>query len=234
MEEIQKAQKQGKKIARLLKKENASPVYLKEVLRTLRRELNIVTSKKEPRPLYIPTEEEISLYYETVWQSQNMTHVIMIKTLLYTGVKVSELVNIKLDHIDFKKLQIKIPSKKNKDPRFVPFPHNFREILALYVNSMREKGATYLFESARKKPYTDRGIRKILAIYTKKAGIKGKISPQRLRHFLFSWMKKQGIESAFIQTYSGHKSPKSLALYDKLSIDEGQESYNTVIEKFPI
>lgn len=234
MEEIKKAQKRGKKIALLLKKESDSPLYLKEVLRTLRKEINIVTPRKERPILYIPTEEEISLYYETVWQAQNMMHVILLKTLLYTGVRVSELVNIEIDHIDFKKLQIEIPSKKNKNPRSVPFPHNFREILALYANSMREKGATYLFESSRKKHYTERGIRKILAIYTKKAGIKGKISPQRLRHFLFSWMKKQGIESAFIQTYSGHKRSESLALYDKLSIDEAQKSYNTVIGKFPI
>ena len=42
-------------------------------------------------------------------------------------------------------------------------PHQFRELLGLHLSQMREKKATYLFESCRRRKYSDRGIRKMLA-----------------------------------------------------------------------
>ena len=77
-----------------------------------------------------------------------------------------------------------------------------------------------IFESTWKKNYTDRGIRKILFMYTQKAGIKQSISPHKLRHFLFTWMKKEGVDDALIQPYSGHGSRQSLEIYSKLSLSE--------------
>jgi hypothetical protein len=58
-----------------------------------------------------------------------------------------------------------------------------------------------LFESSWKKKYTDRGIRKTLGKYSKKAGLSQSISPHMMRHFLFTWLKKQGIDDAFILNY---------------------------------
>ncbi|WP_417905639.1 tyrosine-type recombinase/integrase [Candidatus Tisiphia endosymbiont of Micropterix aruncella] len=60
------------------------------------------------------------------------------------------------------------------------------------------------------------------------------ISPHKLRHFLFTWLKKQGIEDALIQPYSGHESRQSLEIYSKLSIGDAQKEYENVIGKFPI
>ena len=78
------------------------------------------------------------------------------------------------------------------------------------------------------------GIRKILAKYSGEAGLVQNISPHKLRHFLFTWLKKQGIDDALIQPYSGHESRKSLEIYSKLSIAEAQQEYNKAIDKFPI
>ncbi len=97
-----------------------------------------------------------------------------------------------------------------------------------------QKGAKYLFESSWKRPYTDRGVRKIMAKYTQEAGIMHPISPHKLRHFLFTWLKKQGIEDAMIQPYSGHESRQSLEIYSKLSIGDAQKEYENVIQRFPV
>ena len=64
--------------------------------------------------------------------------------------------------------------------------------------------------------------------------MKETISPHKLRHFLFTWLKKQGIDDALIQPYSGHEGRQSLEIYSKLSIGEAQESYENVIDKFPV
>ncbi|MCR8982463.1 tyrosine-type recombinase/integrase [Brevibacillus laterosporus] len=97
--------------------------------------------------------------------------------------------------------------KGGKD-RIVPFPQSFKELLTIHVDSMLRKQAVYLFESSWKKKYTDRGVRKILAKYSEEAGLVQNLSPHKMRHFLLTWLKKQGIDDALIQPYSGHESRK--------------------------
>jgi integrase/recombinase XerD len=202
--------KKAKQLAKILQQEKPDYDYLREIFRHLRKELSIEVTHKDKKLPYVPTEEEICMYYKAVWQSRNMQHVILIKTLLYTGARVSELVNIKLNEVDFDRCQIRITQSTGKKDRIVPFPDGFKEILAIHARHTREKGGKHLFESTWKKPYTDRGIRKILEQYSKEAGMEHSISPHKLRHFLFTWLKKQGIDDALIQPYSGHENRQSL------------------------
>lgn len=102
------------------------------------------------------------------------------------------------------------------------------------VDAMKKKHAVYAFESSWKKKYTNRGIRKILSRYWEEAGLVQNLSLHKLRHFLLTWLKKQGIDDALIQPYSGHGSRKSLEIYSKLAITDAQQEYNEVINKFPI
>ncbi|KJW02593.1 phage integrase family protein [Rickettsia endosymbiont of Ixodes pacificus] len=60
------------------------------------------------------------------------------------------------------------------------------------------------------------------------------ISPHKLRHFLFTWLKKRGIDDALIQPYSGHETRKSLEIYSKLSLSEAQKIYEENIKNFPV
>jgi len=107
-------------------------------------------------------------------------------------------------------------------------------VLAMHVNDMKVSGATHLFESSWKKLYTDRGIRKILQRYATAAGLTKTISPHKLRHFLFTWLKKQGLDDAMIQPYSGHASRQSLEIYSRMSLAVAQEEYDQAIKKFPV
>ena len=104
----------------------------------------------------------------------------------------------------------------------------------MHIDSTQRKQATYLFESSWKRKYSDRGVRKILEKYAMTAGLNRAISPYRLRHFLLTWLKKQGIDDALIQPYSGHSSRQSLEVYTRLSIGEAQKEYNGVMGKFPV
>ena len=222
-------------ICKHLKKENPDYNYLRELFRHIRKNLNVeVESGKEKKLPYVPTEEEINKFYDTVWKSRNMKHVVMIKTLLYTGVRVSELVKIKISDIDLDNCQVKVVQGKGKKDRIVPFPNAFKEMLAVHLENVKQNDAKYLFESSWKKSYSDRGIRKILMKYTKEAGIEHSISPHTLRHFLFTWMKKKGVDDALIQPYSGHDSRQSLEMYSKLSLVDCQPEYEKRIKDFPI
>ena len=229
------AKKKAQELAKYLRGEHPDYTYLKSVFRELRTQLEISAPKTSTNLLPdVPTEDEIQRYYETVWHTRNMQDMVMIKTLLYTGVRVSELINIHIENIDFIRCQIRINQEKGGKDRIVPFPIGFKEVLAMHVDSMQRKQATYLFESSWKRKYSDRGVRKILEKYALAAGLNRAISPHRLRHFLLTWLKKQGIDDALIQPYSGHSSRQSLEVYSRLSIGEAQKEYDEVIWKFPV
>lgn len=223
-----------KKISKILRDERPDYIYLRDLFKKIREEFDIKVTTHAKRLPYVPTEEELKQYYNIVWQARNTKHMVLIKILLYTGIRVQELVDLKINDIDFDRNQIRINQGKGNKDRIVPFPQSFRETLMLYVNAELAKGAVCLFESNRKKPFTTRGIRKILADYAMEAGIQQSLSPHKLRHFLFTWLKKQGVDDALIQPYSGHETRQSLEVYSKLSLTDAQEVYNEKIDKFPI
>ncbi|CAM3733438.1 tyrosine-type recombinase/integrase [Marinicrinis lubricantis] len=228
------SKRKAKELAKYLRGERPDYAYLKSLFQHLRAELEVEVPKTAKKLPYVPTEEELKRYYDVVWQAKNFQDMMIVKTLLYTGVRVSELINIKLSDVDFHYCQIRINKGKGCKDRIVPFPQSFKEMLAMHSDSMKKKQAVYLFESSWKKKYTDRGIRKILAKYSEEAGLVQNLSPHKLRHFLLTWLKKQGIDDALIQPYSGHESRKSLEVYSKLAITDAQQEYNEVINNFPI
>lgn len=226
--------KLAKQLIKYIRPQRPNYNYLRDLFRHLRKELDVsVTTAPKKLPL-IPTEEEIKKYYEVVWKEKNIQHLVIIKTFLYTGIRVSELIRVKISDVDFDECQIRINRGKGGKDRVVPFPISFREILSMYVTQIQEKKFIYLFESSWKKAYSDRGIRKILTRYTEAAGIESSVSPHKLRHFLLTWLKKQGIDDALIQPYSGHDSRQSLEIYSRLSIKDAQKEYNENIGTFPI
>ena len=226
--------KKAKELAKYLSKERPDYPYLKRLFKDLRKELDIEVLKTPKKLPYVPTEEEVKDYYKVVWNAKNFQDMLIIKTLLYTGVRVSELINIKLSDIDLNVFQIKIVQGKGKKDRIVPFSQAFRETLAMHIEKMKKDHAKYLFESNRKKKYTDRAIRYILGKYSDRAKLSRPLFPHALRHFLFTWLKKQRIDDALIQPYSGHDSRKSLEIYSKLSITEAQIGYDEVMKSFPV
>lgn len=104
----------------------------------------------------------------------------------------------------------------------------------MHIAGMRQKHATYVFESAQKRTYTDRGVRKLLARYGQDAGLNRSISPHKLRPYLLTWLKKQGVDDALIQPYSGHASRQSLEIYSRLALADAQAAYEDVMEHFPV
>jgi len=228
------ARKKARQLAKYLRPERPDYNYLRNIFRYLRQELEVEVEREPKRLPVVPSEEELCRFYEAVWKARRVQDMVLIKTFLYTGVRVSELIRIRQEDVDLDRCQIRINQGKGSKDRVVPFPQSFREVLAFQIERMQEQQAAYLFESSRRKPYTDRGIRKIIARYAEAAGLEHKVSPHKLRHFLLTWLKKQGIDDALIQPYSGHATRKSLEVYSLLAIGEAQEAYDEVIDRFPL
>jgi integrase/recombinase XerD len=135
-----------KRIAKILRDERPDYTYLRDLFRKIREEFNIDVTTQSKRLPYVPTEEELRQYYKIVWQTKNIKHMLLIKVLLYTGIRVQELTNIKMTDIDFDRCQIRINKGKGNKDRIVPFPEHFRESLILFTEFEKGKGGTYLFE----------------------------------------------------------------------------------------
>ncbi len=226
--------RKARQLAKHPRDERPDYAYLKAVFRALRDELDVQV-QREPKTLpYVPSEDEIRCYYQTVWQARRGGDIVLIKTLLYTGVRVAELVAIRLDDLDLDSCRIRVTQGKGGKDRVVPFPQTFRESLALHIADRHKIGGSYLFESSWKKPYSTRGVRALLARYASLAGLPHNMPPHRLRHFLFTWLKTQGIDDALIQPYSGHASRKSLEIYSRLALADAQDSYDEAISRFPV
>jgi len=228
------AKRKARELAKHLRGERPDYAYLKDVFRHLRAELGVEV-QREPKTLpFVPSEAEIRRYYETVWIARRGGDIVLIKTLLYTGVRVAELVCIRLDDVDLDACRIRIAQGKGGKDRTVPFPGSFKETLALHIDAQQARGAAFLFESSWKKPYSTRGVRALLARYAAKAGLEHNMPPHRLRHFLFTWLKTQGVDDALIQPYSGHETRTPLEIYSRLAITEAQREYDAVIDRFPV
>jgi integrase/recombinase XerD len=95
----------------------------------------------------------------------------MIKLLIYTGLRNAELARVRLQDVDLDYCQLHIVQGKNSKDRSVLFPSSFRGEFGQYIHGHRERGAVFLFESNRLRPYSTRRVRQIIHQYAAAAGI---------------------------------------------------------------
>src|SRR5260370_28157356 len=139
------ALKKAKQVVRHFRSEQPDYAYLKRVFYHLRQALGVeVPRASRPLPI-VPDEEAIRRYYEAILHARREQDLVIFKTLLYTGVRVSELVAIRLDQVDLDLCQIHIvDGKGHKDP-MVPFPSTFRGLLTLQIHRMTLHNPKYTF-----------------------------------------------------------------------------------------
>jgi integrase len=116
------ARRKARQLAKYLRAEGPDYAYLKDVFRHLREELGVEVTRAPKKLPCVPTEAEIRAFYHAVWKARRASDVILIKTLLYTGVRVSELVRIRIADVDLDTCRIRITQGKGGKDRVVPFP----------------------------------------------------------------------------------------------------------------
>lgn len=222
-------------LVKLLRKQHPDPNYVKKVFEYVRRALDLkkgtVRSKRLPE---LMTEDELSRFYKAVWQESNRSHMVMLKLILFTGIRNEELVNITIKDVNLDSLKIRISHGKGDKDRYVLFPPYFRGELAQYISIQKDNGSAYLFESNRSHKFTTRWIREIVKKYARKAGITKRIHPHLFRHQILTYLTSKGIVDAKIQLISGHKNRESLSIYQDLSLADIEKEYWAVMKDFPI
>lgn len=224
----------ARKLARILRPQHPDYYYLKKVFQHTRELLKITPGKTEKRLPELLMDDELVAFYETVWQSRNAVHMVMIKLLIFSGVRNAELANVRLKDVDLNSCQIRIEQGKGKKDRYVLFPKSFRGELTQYLGKQRKKGATYLFESNRFQPYSTRRIRQIIKEYALAAGIEKRVYPHLFRHQIITYLTRKGIISPKLQLLSGHAEEKSLGIYRDLALSDVAGEYEEAMRAFPV
>jgi len=154
----------------------------------------------------------------------------MLKLLLYTAVRVSELVNIRVAEVDLDECRIFIGNGNGGKDRYILFPSDFRLALQTYIDA--HPGNLYLFESRLNQQFTPRRIQQIIRQYADQAGIKRSVLPHLLRQLTF--LTAQGLSDAQIQLISGHGNRKSLELYQHMSLASVEGEYQKAVRNLEI
>ncbi|MCD1295831.1 integrase [Methanocella sp. CWC-04] len=171
---------------------------------------NIKIDKKAP--VYL-TISELNDLISTAIETRDR---IIIKMLYATGVRVSELVNIKKKDIDFERYTIKVFGKGAKE-RIVLIPESLVGDLQEYCTKM--EGEEKLFD------LTPRTIQRDIKSLAARAGINKKITPHKLRHSFATHMLQNGGNVVAIQKLLGHTSLNTTQIYTHYSVDDLKEMY---------
>ena len=154
---------------------------------------------------------------------------LILEMLYATGIRVSELVNIKLLDINNYDNTIRIMGKGNK-MRIVMFGSFCEDALKLYINDGRsnldKNNSEYLFLNKNGGKLSDRSVRNIINDIIFKCSIDYKVSPHTLRHSFATHLINRGADLRSIQEMLGHSDISTTKIYTKISDEKVIEEYN--------
>ena len=154
---------------------------------------------------------------------------VILEILYSCGVRVSELVNIKIKDIDFNERTILIFGKGSKE-RIVRYGDYASDILKKYINDGRIKllskvESDYLIVGEKKESLTTRRIQQIIDDIIKKTSIKLNITPHMFRHTFATHLLDSGCDLLAVQELLGHESLSSTEIYTHVSNEHLREVY---------
>lgn len=182
--------------------------------------------KRLPRTL---SAEDIELLLQAPRQKQspkNLRDTALLTMLYSTGMRVTEVVSLRLEDVDLERNVLRCESK-DEAPRELPLDTEARESIAAYLANGRQylvknKDEDALFLNHRGQQLTRQGLWLIIKAYAKKAKLSGDVTPHTLRHSFAAHKLEGGSELQEVQRLLGHANISTTQIYTQLS-DDGEE-----------
>lgn len=170
-----------------------------------------------PRPkkaLLLPkllNEKELSALFNAL---ENRKHKAMLFTVYSAGLRVSEIVQLRIDHIDSGRMQILIQQAKGKKDRYVNLSPVLLDILREYLKTYRPRPRLYLFESEQTfTAYPVRTVQQIFSNAKRRARIRKEVGIHSLRHSFATHLLDKGTDIKYIKDLLGHFNIKTTEWY---------------------
>lgn len=198
-------------------------------------ECNLFNNHSNPKKeLYLPkflNEKDMNKLFEVCEFDNpiNQRDSLIIELLYATGLRVSELVNIKIKDIDMKEMVIKVLGKGNKE-RIVLYNNHTSDALKKYLDAgyhdFNKKNSGYLILNKDGDKLSERYIRKIIDKLVRKAGLNLKVSPHTIRHTFATDMLEEGADLVTVKELLGHESLNTTSIYTHVTNEQIRKTYN--------
>ncbi len=190
-----------------------------------------ISSPKIPKklPNYLTEEEVNKLLNITLKTPYDYRNKAMLETLYATGLRITELCNLKITDIDLNNCFLRVIGKGKKE-RIVPLSDLAIKYLNIYIKQYRneilkEKDSDYIFISNSQKNISRQGFFKIIKAQMKIADIKKNVSPHVLRHSFATHLLKHGADLRIIQELLGHEDIQTTQIYAHLVNEKMKSDY---------
>jgi integrase/recombinase XerD len=152
----------------------------------------------------------------------------ILQLFLQTGIRVGELVQLRVTDIDLKEGVLKISSGKGKKQREIDLEKKAIHALKNYLTTRQETGSDHLFLSYQGSGMSDRAVKKLVKKYKKQAGITKQFSCHSLRHTFASYKAEHGVSAFQLQQWLGHASVTTSQIY--VHMTRNQNSHKVMQE----
>jgi site-specific recombinase XerD len=191
---------------------NAIKFYYEKVLGGQRKFYFLQRPDKEKAlPTVLNTEEITAILKGT----ENLKHRAILMVIYSAGLRISELINLKIKDIDTERKQIRVEQGKGKKDRYTLLSPKTLDLLRTYFKAYKPK--EYLFEGQGGGAYTARSVQVFFQEICKKVGIKKKVSVHTLRHSFATHLLENGTDLRYIQALLGHESSKTTEIYTHIT-----------------
>ncbi|MBI2546384.1 tyrosine-type recombinase/integrase [Candidatus Woesearchaeota archaeon] len=167
---------------------------------------NIPLARSRGKLPLVLSKEEVNGMLET---TLNLRHRLVLMSLYYTGIRLSELVNLEWEDIDFKRDIIHLKTAKGGKERIIFLHGKLKEFIE-YFNLKRE-GLALVSNLGRK--YNKRSIQMIVKNAAKRAGIRKRVTPHTFRHSFATHLLEAGADIRHIQKLLGHSNLQTTQIY---------------------
>jgi len=179
---------------------------------------DLVTPKQEK---YLP-ESMSEAEVDKLLNSPDVTNKIenrdkaMIEMLYATGMRISELVNLKITDVDMKRCVVKVFGKGSKE-RLVPFGEKALDSLKSYLNDREQSSSKEIFLSNRGKKMSRIAFWQRVKVYLIRENLKNSISPHTLRHAFATHLLNRGADLRSVQLLLGHSDLSTTQIYTHIA-----------------
>ena len=181
-------------------------------------------------PTYLTSEEIDKLLDIRLTKPIDYRNKALLELIYATGGRISEIISLELNQIDFDECIIRVTGKGKKD-RIIPVGDKAKYSLLIYLNNYRpflvkNDTCSYVFLNKNGEKISRQGVFKILKELANKAGIKKEISPHTLRHSFATNLLNNGADLRVIQELLGHENLETTEIYSHLQNKKIEEDYS--------
>ncbi|MDY0216832.1 MAG: tyrosine-type recombinase/integrase [Bacteroidales bacterium] len=187
---------------------NAIKFYYEKVLGGQRKFYFIDRPKKEKTLPTVLNEDEVKRLFANV---DNIKHKCILMLAYSSGLRLGEIVRLRLVDIDRERMQIKVEQSKGKKDRYTKLAVKFLVILDQYLAQYKPK--EFVFEGAKGGEYSPSSIQNTIKAVSKRANIEKNVTMHTLRHTFGTHCLENGVDLRYIQSLMGHESSRTTEIY---------------------